>query len=130
METEIINGREKPTLNVLRNLKKGQWIFTCSLQPCQFNSFDPNKKEENYQRNEFTDKEWERFSKYDDFTTIEGSSHSVYHCGLRTISEKYAKWFIKNECWKLWDDNCDSEDTYKNKVKNFCDKEGIEFEGV
>jgi len=136
METEIVNGREKPTIAALKSLKKGQWIFTCSMKPLQFDSFGPEKSHEDYDRSAFTDAAWERFSKYDDFNTVEGSHHSVFHCGLRTISEGYAKWFIENKIDELFPD-CKGEvydaksswEEYVNKIKQRCQEAGIEFEG-
>lgn len=131
METEIVNGREKPTIAELKKLQKGQWIFSCSMKPQRFNCFDEEKNPEHYNRKAFTDAEWERFSKYDDFTTIEGSSHSVFHCGLRTISEKYAKWFLENKCNELYPKGFaeNNFEIYEERIKALCKEHGIEFEG-
>lgn len=111
-------------------MKRGKWIFTCSLEPKQFDSFDEEKDPNDYSRDRFTDEEWESFSKYDDFTTIEGSSHSVKNCGCVPVSKKYALWFIKNECHKLFiDDGTYNWDAYKKKIKEKCKLDGIRFEG-
>ena len=56
--------------------KYGDWIFTCSLKPLQFHSFKDNE--------------------LDDFITIEGSEHSRKNCGLKIVSEKYAKFFLES----------------------------------
>lgn len=132
METEIVNGREKPTVAELKNLQRGQWIFTCSMKPLQFDCFKKEKNPNDYDRDKFTDEEWERFSKYDDFTTIEGSSHSVYHCGLDTITEKYAKWFLENKCDELFPEEFSEDrfEIYEELVKALCKEHGIEFEGI
>ena len=106
-------------------LKKGQWLFTCDMKPLQFNSFDPEKNKEDYSiwKNE---KAWELFSKYDDFTTLEGSSHSACNCGLTPISEKYAKWFITNKIWELYNDDFE---IYEELIKKICKEHNINFEG-
>jgi len=132
METEIVNGRIKPTIAELEKLQRGQWIFTCALKPKQFDCFDKEKDPSHYDRTKFTDKKWERFSKFDDFTTIGGSSHSVYNCGLNTISEKYAKWFLENKCDELYsnDGSDNAFEIYEERVKSLCKEHGIEFEGV
>ena len=62
-------------------MKKGDWLFTCSMKPLQFDKW--------------TDEY--------DFETIEGSHHSRTFCGLKPISENYAKWFLKNEFWNFFE---------------------------
>lgn len=62
-------------------MKKGDWIFTCSMKPEQFGKWQDE----------------------DDFETIEGSGHNKNNCGLKPISEKYALWFLKNEFWLFFD---------------------------
>lgn len=114
-------------------VKEGDWIFTCSMEPKQFKSFHKPKKEENYERSAFSDEEWERFSKFDDFVCIDGSCHSSRHCSLRIISEKYAKWFIDNTIWKLFDDKLEPENAfndYEKKVKKLVKEAGLEYEGI
>lgn len=119
------------TLEEAKQLKKGQWIFTCHMEPKQFGSFYPEKNPKDYSRNLFTDEQWEFFSKYDDFETMDGSSHSVKNCSCRIISEEYAQWFIKNKCWKLFPDDKTSEQwqVYENRIKELCQRDGIVYEG-
>jgi len=132
MELEEVNGRMKPTIAELQKLQRGQWIFTCAMEPKQFDCFDKEKDPKHYSREKFTDKEWERFSKYDDFTTIGGSHHSVFHCGLKTISEEYAKFFIENKCSEMFpnDGTAEQWDEFENKVKEMCKLNNIEYEGI
>lgn len=120
-----------------KNIKKGKWIFTCSMQPQQFKSWDEEKSSDDYNREAFTDESWEMFSKYNDFTTLNGSSHAVAGCNLKLISDKYAKWFIKNECWNLLEKHKEGEyknysnfEKYEKDIKALCEKEGIEYEGI
>lgn len=63
-------------------MKKGDWLFTCSMMPVQFGAFDGE----------------------DDFETITGACHSVKNCGLKPISRKYALWFLSNEIHKNYDE--------------------------
>lgn len=62
-------------------IKKGDWLFTCSMQPEQFG-------------------EWIGNEEILDFVTLNGSSHAVHGCGLKKITKKYATWFIKNQMWQ------------------------------
>lgn len=130
---ELVNGFMKPTVKTLKTLKKGDWLFTCNMKPLQFDSFDPEKKAENYNRASFTNEAWERFSKFDSFTTVEGSSHSVTNCSCRRISADYAKWFLENNIDSFFEQFKDEEDRwklYEAAVKEKCDEAGIEFEGI
>jgi len=121
----------------IKKLKKGDWLFTCSMEPLQFNSFDEEKNPDDYNRAGFTDEDWEQFSKYNDFTTINGSSHAVQGCGCKPVSEKYALWFIENKCWELYEksegnneiENDKKWKKYEEAIKALCIKEGIEYEG-
>ena len=119
-------------LSELKALKRGQWIFTCSLEPKQFDSFEPEKDPKRFDRSKFSDESWELFSKYDDFTTTEGSLHSVQHCSCKVISQKYAKWFIENKIWELFPPYGleDSFQVYEKLVKEKCEKDNIEYEGI
>jgi hypothetical protein len=117
----------------LKALKKGQWIFTCSMEPRQFDCFDKEKNPEDYNREKFTDEQWEMFSKYDAFTTMEGSSHSVKNCSCNTISEAYALWFIKNKCWGIFDELPNDDKRwvdYENRIKELCERDEITYEGI
>lgn len=132
METEIVDGREKPTIAALKLLQKGQWVFTCSMKPQQFDSFDKEKNPSNWNRPAFTDEAWERFSKYDDFTTMCGSSHSVFHCHIKLITEAYAKWFLENKIDEIYDTYKEQEgqwELYENEIKRRCQEAGVEYEG-
>ena len=132
METELVDGRMKPTIASLKNIQKGQWIFTCSMKPLQFDSFDSEKNPKNWNRAAFTDEAWERFSKYDDFKTMEGSHHSVFNCHIKLVSEKYAKWFLDNKIDELWEKHKGKDkvwELYEADVRQRCQEDGIEFEG-
>ena len=88
---------------------KGEWIFTCSMEPKQF----------------------DHWVDIDSFVTMEGSSHSRHSCGLVPITKEYAEWFIKNECSKLFDFNIENPwDVYIEKVKELCKRDNINFEGI
>ncbi len=121
------------TIPDYKKVQPGDWIFTCSMQPFQFKAFDEPKKESDYDRSKFTDEEWERFSKYDDFETMEGSCHSSKNCSLKIISAEYAKWFIDNKIWEHFDkeNSIDGEtwDKYETKVKQLAEEAGIKYEG-
>lgn len=96
------------------NIKHGQWIFSCKMQPLQFDK-------------------WEDESDKDGFNTLEGSNHSAYHCGCKPISEKYALWFIENKCWDLFSKDVDPKEQwniYIDKVKKLCEEHNIEYEGI
>lgn len=118
----------------IKNIKKGQWIFTCSMQPRQFKSFE-GEDEPNpgtLRGTTYTDDQWWAYL-HDEFLTMEGSSHSIHNCGCQPISEKYAKWFLENECWKLFPDDADDDkkwDIYENLVKDLCKKDKIKYEGI
>jgi len=113
----------------LKAIKHGDWIFTCSMKPLQFDTFRPEKNPLHYDREAFSDEEWERFSKYDDFQTIEGSSHSAANCGLHKVSTAYAQWFNDNQLWLLDDDNQQFE-CYEARIKAVCQYFEIEYEGI
>ena len=76
--------------------------------------------------------------KYDDFETIEGSSHSQGNCGCKPISEKYATWFIDNKIDELFvkaenyneEENDNAWDKYVERVKKRCKEDNIEYEGI
>ena len=130
------------SIEQLKNIKKGQWLFTCSMKPLQFDSFNKEKNPNDYNRSAFTDERWEQFAKYDDFVTMEGSHHSVKNCSLKPISESYAKWFNENKCWEIFDriteelkikDEAEFNtrwDLYEEEVKKLCQRDGIEYEGI
>ncbi len=87
-------------------IKKGDWVFTCSLKPLRFNTFEDDSDI--------------------DFWTVEGSSHSTIHCGCRVVSEEYAKWFIDNKIWELY---TGSFEDYESNIRKLCVRDSIEFEG-
>lgn len=96
----IFNKEQERVQNLItrfKALKHGDWIFTCSMKPLQFNTFE-NKDPKSYP--DFvkfsTELEQELFFNFDNFTTCEGSSHSTMNCSCRPISEKYA-WFLENK---------------------------------
>lgn len=138
----------KMTREIQKNLKKGDFILTCSLIPKQFSHYnfpDRSKWDKNYYKptgNAYLDKKecpsdtweddkWDDFY-YDDFDTIGRSNHSQHHCGCKTITEEYALWFIENQVDKLYDNSIGelSFETYENKVKELCKEKGINYEGI
>lgn len=115
----------------MKNIKKGQWVFTCGMQPKQFDYFE-KRDPRDYINSSFTDEDWDQFLNYDSFVTMDGSYHSVKNCGLNPISEKYALWFIENKCWLLFpnDESDGVWQTYIDKVEELCKRDGIEYEGI
>lgn len=115
------------------NIKKGDWIFTCNMKPLQFSHYemrDPKKwfEDDYYIFENMTSEEKEKWIK-DDFITLEGSSHSKSTCGLNVISRNYAKFFIENKLWELYNEE-EGFDNYEEKVKSFCKSKNIIFEGI
>lgn len=114
----------------LKEIKKGQWIFTCSMQPKQFDHYE-ERNPEDYTKGNFTDEQWEDFLKYDNFVTLEGSWHSRRNCGLKLISEAYALFFIENELWNLFfqsdEDQCWVK--YEERLRRVCDEFDMKYEG-
>jgi len=119
-------------IDYYKAIKHGDWIFTCKMQPLQFDKFDAEKNPEDYNREAFTDEKWEQFSKYNDFTTIGGSCHSANNCGLQRVSTDYAQWFIENQIWLLYDTEPmeTAFERYEARVKACCQYFEIEFEGL
>ena len=114
--------------------KHGDWIFTCSMEPLQFDKIDPRNPDDYSRKYLKSLNEEELFNFINaDFQTVEGSYHSFQHCGCHVISEKYAKWFSSNKVWELFDQFESDENAfhkYENVVKNKCIEAGIEFEGI
>lgn len=109
-----------------RILEKGDWIFTCSMRPLQFDRITPKK----YDRSDFpslTDEQFKEFVE-DDFVTMEGSHHSKKHCSCKPISDEYAAFFIKHELWSLYFLDRDW-DNYEQRVKGVCKIFNITYEG-
>ena len=119
-------------VNELKQIKRGDWIFTCNMQPLQFDKFYPEKNPEHYNREAFTDEEWELFSKYGDFVTMNGSNHSTHSCGLHRVSTPYAEWFNDNQIWLLYDSQPmeTAFERYEARVKAVCQYFEIEYEGI
>jgi hypothetical protein len=117
----------------LQKIKKGQWIFTCKLEPLRFKRFFTYK-------DDYVKKHWESPSRwikhkyFNDFETMEGTTHSALHCGLELITKNYAYFFRKNKCWELFpkeDLTMDEKwEIYENRVKDLCKLKNIKFEGV
>lgn len=113
-------------------MEKGQWIFTCSMQPEQFSHIRP-KDITAYDKSWLTKSEEERNAFInDDFVTLKGSHHSKKSCSCKPISETYALWFIQNKCWELFPDNRTNEqwDEYEDAVKELCKRDNIQYEGI
>ncbi len=122
-----------------KEIKEGQWLFTCSMLPQQFKQWkliDPKTWFDtlslDYARFEKSSEEEKNNFLYDGFETLNGSYHSKSNCSLKPISETYALWFIENKCNELFPDDETSEqwEIYENKVKELCLKDGIEYEGI
>ena len=111
-------------------IKRGDWIFTCKLQPLQFDMFQPEKNPEHYNRESFTDEQWEQFSKYGDFCTLNGSNHSTKNCGLLKVSDAYGEWFNDNQVWLLYEQRGEAFSNYERRVKALCQYFEIEYEGI
>lgn len=98
-------------------MKTGDWIFTCKMQPMQFDSY---------------------IHKGEDFKTTDGSHHSIRHCGCNPVSKEYAQWFIENKIWEIWDEisetNPESLSTniwelYQERIEQKCKLDNITYEG-
>ena len=96
----------------MSSVKKGDWLFTCGIIPKQFNNFHNDDP--------------------DSFETMEGSHHPVKHCSMGLMSNEYAEFFNKHKLWKLYDKDIEGDELeiYKEKVKKFCKKHNIKFEGI
>jgi hypothetical protein len=119
------------TYEEYKNLKKGQWIFTCSMKPLQFSHIDV-LTDDDRKHWDMPDEKWETF-KYDSFYTIEGSNHSKENCSCKTISGNYAQWFLKNEIHTMYDKFKGMENSftlYVADVQARCFEAGIEYEGI
>ncbi len=108
-----------------KNLKKGQWLFTCAMKPKQFSHYNERDRVD-YSEVE-NEEEFLEWLKYNDFVTLEGSSHSQKNCSCKPISEKYAKWFLENKVYELYEDDFG---IYEEQVKELCKKHNIEYEGI
>lgn len=119
----------------IRNLKKGDWLFTCKMEPKQFGEFWVENKEL---------KELLKYYCVGDFNTIDGSGHSIFGCGCKPISKKYAMFFIAHKLGEYYDilvQKITDESTginvdynniwidYEKYVKNYCKRFNVKFEG-
>lgn len=115
-------------------VKKGDWIFTCSLEPMQFSHFEP-KTPEDYNASFLSSMDEEELSNFlnDDFVTMNGSSHSYKNCTCKVVTEDYAKWFIANNVQALFN-QFENQPTpfalYENAVRLLCQQHNISFEGI
>jgi len=75
--------------------QNGDWLFTCSIEPKQF----------------------DKWLEEDDFITIDGSVHDKKHCSLKLISTEYAEFFIKHKLWELYEINFSNFELYEKAVK-------------
>jgi len=115
-------------------VKSGDWLFTCRLEPLQFSHFEP-KNTEDYEEDFLLSMNEDQLSNFlnDHFVTTDGASHSYKNCTCRVISENYAKWFIANNVYNLFDQFEAEPDPfflYEKAVKSLCPEFGIQFEGV
>ena len=72
-----------------KNLKKGDWVITCSDDPVVFGKYIEQNPADYSEPN----LEW---CKYNFFETIDGAQHSQNNCGCKPIShEEAVKFFNK-----------------------------------
>jgi len=105
--TKNYSVRHIPIKRIPQN---GDWLFTCSMQPQQFDKWNDGDE--------------------DDFTTLNGSQHSRKNCSLSLISTEYALFFIKHQLWELYDINDKDFDKYELAVRKICEAYRIKYEGI
>jgi hypothetical protein len=76
------------TVKDWRDITKGDWLFTCRMEPVQFrrwlyDDLGPDNP--------------------DDFETLDGSCHSRLHCSLKPVSTAYGEWFKANRMEQYYD---------------------------
>ena len=132
IETLYSNYYDKVNYEKIKNLKKGTWIFSGELKPVQFSNFLNPKNPRYFNMDKFTSEQWERFSKYTDFKTLDNKSLSTKVNGCRIISDEYAQWFNKNECWNLMPkvNSARKWELYEHSVRKLAKKDGITYEGI
>lgn len=135
MSYEYYPQTDKDFLEYLKTIKKGDWIITCKFEIVRFNEWDEPKDLSRYDNeywNAAPEEERELFRAYDDFTTMEGSSHSSRHCSIWRVSEEYATWFNKNIlpiAKYLWEKQT-AEVDFADMVEEICLEQGMKFEGA
>lgn len=97
-------------LPIRRIMEKGDWLFTCSINPEQFSHW--------------------RDDDMDMFVTLNGANHSKKNCSLSPISDEYAEFFIKHNLSELYEINYNDFDKYALAVRKVCDAFKIKFEGI
>ena len=100
------------------------------MEPQQFSHWEKTDWDEDYIEKLSVDKIEDLI--FTNFATLDGSIHSLKHCGLRLISDKYAQFFMENKLWELFDSNVDIEFrwlNYENKIKTICLEKNIFYEG-
>lgn len=125
--------RVKNLIAKFKNIKHGDWIFTCSMKPLQFDSFK-KKNPDSYPDyvKLSTELEQELNFNFDNFITTNGSSHSTMNCSLKPISETYAKWFLENnidELYNTLEKNNHIWENYEKLIRAKCIADNIEYEG-
>ena len=103
--------------NKYEEMKHGDWLFTCNFFPVQFDKWEDSRKNH--------------------FTSMNGSSHARFGCGLNPISAPYAKWFIRNNMQSFFVKTgkegyrCDEDyEKYEKIVRQKSFDDGIIFEGI
>lgn len=101
-------------INKYTLIQKYDWLFTCLMKPVQFDKWDDNT--------------------YNGFLTLDGSNHARFGCSLKPITEKYALWFIENECWNYYEDledeKLDNFKVYEARIKKLSKQNNIKYEGI
>lgn len=110
-------------LPIRRILEKGDWLFTCKMEPVQFDRTIPVDRS---QYPNLSDSEWDIF-KDDMFCTLEGSHHSRKYCSCTPISDEYAQFFIQHKLWELFRNNWEK---YEADVRTICNLFKIKYEGI
>jgi hypothetical protein len=132
IETLYSNYYDKVNYERIKKLSTGTWVFAGELIPLQFSKFITAKNPRYYNMDMFTPEQWERFSKFTEFKSMDGSTHSTKLSGCRIISDEYAEWFNKNECWKLLPQNNSPRkwEMYEQSVRDLAFKDHVSFEGI
>ena len=101
-------GRAVKHFPIKRIMEKGDWLFTCSMNPEQFSHWIDD----------------------DSFATLNGSNHSKKYCSLSPISDEYADFFIRHKLSDLFEIHDEDFDKYESAVRKICEIFKMKFEGI